>query len=581
MIPLLDTARRHPDGAALMYGATDARVSHAPGTARGYAKTNNQDAGGSPNVSGGAQTLSWRELADAARRMAGALRLSGVRPGDVVATQLGATREHVVLLHAIWLCGAACAPLNLRLTPAERDAQITHLQPVAVVSDEADTGGDTSATTDLSAAGTASRAGTASAAGASRHLSPRALQERARNMDPTATELRAPGDDDICSILFTSGTAGSPKAVPHTWANHRASAAASAANLGGAPADVWQCVIPLYHIGGLAILLRSLFSGMAVRLHARFDAGEMLDAIRCDGVTITSLVPTMLHRLMEHDAEFRASAVPSLRAILLGGSAAHRGLWEEALRRGLPMLGTYGLTESCSQVATGSPDAVAEDAYTAGRPLEGLEIEIRDARDRPLPTGEEGEILLRGPMLARGYLQANRKMTREDAREHTVELEKKSATEPDIHAEPTESGAAVDTMHPVFEDGWFRTGDIGRFDARGCLVVAGRREDLIISGGENIAPQEIEDVLLRHDAVEEAAVVGLPDNEWGERVAAALVLRRPVQIDAIAAFCRSTLAGYKLPRSWHVLQSLPRTASGKMLRAELRAILLGREDNQQ
>jgi len=518
MIPLLDTARRYPDGVALISGTGNAGTGNA------------------------LETLTWGALANEARRMAGALRQDGVSPESVVAVHLAGTRDQVVLLHAIWFCGAVCAPLNLRLSDAELIAQITHLRPLLTVVDEMRSYHASAISTDQGSDTTDRNPSHTSSAKDFRRLPLASLQKRARGIDPAAVEIHEPADEDICSILFTSGTVGRLKAVPHSWANHRASAAASAANLGEEPSDVWQCAIPLYHIGGLAILLRSLFTGMAVRLHARFDPDEVLTALRHDGVTITSLVPTMLHRMMERDAMFRASALPALRAILLGGASAHRALWDEALRRGLPVLGTYGLTESCSQVVTGSPATISEDAYTAGRPLQGVEIEIRDAQDRPLASGKQGEILLRGPMLTRGYLHM--------------------------------------TFEAASEDGWFRTGDIGHLDARGCLVVAARREDLIISGGENVVPQEIEDVLLRHDAVEDAAVVGLPDEEWGERVAAALVLRGDVRIDDIVAACRSALAGYKVPRSWHVIESLPRTASGKLRRAEVRARLV-REENDQ
>ncbi|MBN1447774.1 MAG: o-succinylbenzoate--CoA ligase [Bacteroidetes bacterium] len=514
---LSDTAARFPDRPAVIDGST------------------------------AAPPLSWRKLYAEARRVSVELYRRGVRPGDTVASILGNTREHVTLLHGIWLSGAACAPLNTRLTERERSAQIAHLRPSLLIHEEGfpldrDMPGRT-VMLSLRHMLEATSAGDGSGSPLLRR--DHATGSRSMGMCFEG-EGRSPAPVGIsgdmrCSVLFTSGTSGRAKAVPHSWNNHRASAAASRANLGEHSGDIWQCVIPLYHIGGLAIVVRSLFTGMAVRLHDGFAVDEVLQALRNDSVTITSVVPTMLHRIMVAAPGLTAAELPSLRAVLLGGAAASVGLWDEALRRNFPVLGTYGLTESCAQVATASPLSIREEAQTAGHPLRDVQMEIRDAAGATLPTETEGEIVLRGPMLTEGYLQE------------------------------------VDEQHRAFRDGWFHTGDIGHFDAAGRLIVSARREDVIISGGENIMPSEIESVLLRLEDVADAAVVGVTDAEWGQQVAAALVLRREASIEEIAEACRKELAGYKIPRIWHVMEALPRTASGKIRYAELR-VLLGRPE---
>jgi O-succinylbenzoic acid--CoA ligase len=478
---------------------------------------------------GGSQRLTWARLRLEARAIAAVLRdVHGVRPGDIVATLLPNTLRHAVLLHAIWYSGATVAPLNLRLSAVERKSLIAHLRPVLVMDeDAAEKLAETAAATPQAAAAPAQTDDAHPAAAA------------AKNPKEGAADV-ASHEEALCSILFTSGSSGVPKAVPHSWAQHRASARASEGNLGLHAGDTWQCVIPLFHIGGLAILTRSLFAGSAVLLQEGFDPPSLLDELRGSHATLTSLVPTMLHRLLEEDAAFGAAHYPDLRAILLGGAAASASLWKEAMARGLPILGTYGLTESCSQVVTADPSRLRDEAGTAGRPLEGVDLRIRDDDGHDLPVGAEGEIWLRGPMLAKGYLR-----------------------NPDADA-------------AAFVKDWFRTGDVGMRDESGRLTVLARREDLIVCGGENILPAEVEELLLTHAAVAEAVVVGLQDEEWGQRVAAVIVPCAPVTAEELDQFCRTRLASYKLPRVWRMFDELPRTASGKVRRGKLREILEGR-----
>jgi len=274
----------------------------------------------------------------------------------------------------------------------------------------------------------------------------------------------------------------------------------------------------------MAILLRSVIYGIPVVLHPSFDAAAVSEAIDGCGVTIVSLVPTALARLL--DERGGRAWPPHLRCLLVGGGPTPEGLVDECLRRGWPIAVTYGLTEAASQICTLRPEEVPSKRGSSGKPLFFTEVRIDG------PSGGPGEILVRGPSVSPGYVN----------------------------------------QPPPMDGGWLRTGDIGYMDAEGYLYVLDRRDDLIISGGENIYPAEVEEVLCSHAAVADAAVVGLPDREWGQRVVASVVLRRGSSVGAgeLQLFCRQRLAGYKIPREVRFVDSLPRTASGKLLRRQVR-----------
>jgi O-succinylbenzoic acid--CoA ligase len=318
---------------------------------------------------------------------------------------------------------------------------------------------------------------------------------------PGAADLRTAFDpESVHTVIRTSGTTGTPKAVELTFANHLASAIASAGALGVEPDDRWLCPLPLHHVGGLNVLIRSVINRTAVVLHPRFDADRVRATLEAGEVTLASLVPTMLARL-------RAAGLrdtPGVRAIALGGGPVPPELLDWARATGIPVVPVYGMTETCSQIVAGSP----------GRPLTGVELEIAD----------DGEILVRGPMVARAA---------------------------------------------IADDGWLHTGDLGRLDEEGRLHVLGRLKELIVTGGENVAPLEVEQVLLDHPAVADAGVAGLPDPEWGEAVTAFVVLREPVAGEQLRAWCRERLEPFKVPKAIHAVDRLPRTAGGKLLRDRL------------
>jgi o-succinylbenzoate---CoA ligase len=393
--------------------------------------------------------LSYAELADAA---AGAA--STLEGAARVAVALPPGLDFVIALHACLLAGAAIVPIDLRLSAAEREQ---HYAEAEVVLD-----------------------------------APVARGERWRG--------EAWSGDRTAAIMHTSGTTAAPKPVPLTAGNFLASALGSAVALGLDQDERWLCPMPLTHVGGLSIPIRSAIYATTVVLHGRFDTQAVLDALSDPNqrITLVSLVPTMLARLLE--AGLRRP--PTLRWALLGGGPIAPALLQRAAEAGVPVAQSYGMTEACSQIAT------------FGWPLPGVELRLTD----------DGELLVRGPIVS--------------------------------------PGAADDR-------GWLHTGDLARFDERGRLAITGRNADTIITGGENVAPTEVEAVLLEHPAVQDAAVHSRPDPEWGEAVIATVVVRNGIHPSELQAHCATRLARFKVPKEIRFAEQLPRTTSGKLLRRQL------------
>jgi O-succinylbenzoic acid--CoA ligase len=400
--------------------------------------------------------LTYAQLDAAATLAAQRLRALGAGPGDRVGIALPARSAVVESLHGCMRRGAVAVPVDLRLCAAERRAR----------------------TAGCAAVVTEPLAGLA---------------------DAGAPLLHTHDLDAVAIVVHTSGTTAGPRPVALTYGNWLWSALGSAVALGSDPADKWLCTLPLSHVGGLSILVRSAIYATTVVLHERFDAAAAADEV-ATRATLVSVVPTTLQRMLE--AGLRHP--PALRVALVGGAPIAPALLRRAAAAGVPAVGTYGLTEACSQVTTGGP------------PLFCTQVRIGPAR----------EILVRGPTVAPGALHA---------------------------------------------DGWLHTGDEGELDAGGNLVVTGRAGDTIITGGENVAPAEVEAVLAEHPAVAEAAVHGAPDSEWGQRVVATVVLRagKTATDDDLRGYCRVRLAGYKVPRVVHFAPELPKTVSGKLLRRSL------------
>ena len=301
------------------------------------------------------------------------------------------------------------------------------------------------------------------------------------------------------TIIFTSGSMGTQKAALHTFGNHYHNALGSNANIALRPGERWLHSLPLYHVGGLSILFRCLLAGATIALARQgTPIGEAISGL---SATHVSLVSTQLSRLLRESAE-----LGGLEAVLMGGGPVPAFLVDEAIVRGLPIHTSYGLTEMASQVTTTPPGASLEALRTAGLVLPGREVAI----------SEEGEILVRGKTLFAGYVERE------------------------------------NTDRPLDSDGWFYTGDFGELDENGFLRVVGRRDNLFISGGENIQPEEIEEALCRIQGVDEAIVVPVPDPEFGHRPVAFTRTDGDEPKDP-AAELRKVLPGYKIPLTFHPL----------------------------
>jgi O-succinylbenzoic acid--CoA ligase len=394
-------------------------------------------------VEGPGRTLTYAELSRESAAACRAMLSDGVAPGDRVPLAQADPAEFAVALHGCLLAGAAAVPIDLRLPPGEQEAR---------------------------SRGTGLPAGTA-------------------------------------ALMHTSGTTADPKPVALTHENFQASALGSAVALGLDQAERWLCPMPLTHVGGLSIPIRSAIYATTAVLHGRFGTERVLNDLMDPErrITLVSLVPTMLSRLLDAGLE----RPPTLRWALLGGGPIPGALLERARAAEVPVAPTYGMTEACSQIAT------------FGWALPGVELRLRDP-DR--------EIVVRGPIIA---------------------------------------PAARDA------EGWLHTGDLGAVDERGRLEITGRKADTIVTGGENVSPVEVEQMLLMHPAVGDAGVFGRSDPEWGEAIVAAVVLRdgSSVPPDELRAFCAARMARFKVPKTIEFVPELPRTESGKLIRRRLTGLV--------
>lgn len=461
------------------------------------------------------ERLTFKELYDYSLNIAGKLSGLGMKKGSFTGVLVKNSLESAVFLYALQLLGATAVMLNNRLSAAELSYQLDDAKAEFLIYQES--------FNELASDATANSPAI--------KIFPIEGLKDAKTADFSINEELSL--DDVCTVMYTSGTTGKPKGVLQTYGNHFWSAAGSALNLGLSHDDTWLCTVPVFHISGYSILMRSIIYGMHIVLHSSFDARQTLLDIEAKKVTIMSVVGTTLTRIVEELGDKRLP--DTFRCMLLGGGPAPLPLLEACRERNIPVFQTYGMTETASQSVTLSPEYSLAKLGSAGKPLfpVSLRIQLPDGSDAA--AGEAGEILLKGPNVTRGYL--NR---------------------------PDETSEKI-------IDGWLRTGDIGYVDGEGFLYVLDRRSDLIISGGENIYPAEIESVLLSHPEVREAGVTGLPDSEWGQVPAAFVVLKEDYVATAneLRVFCQEKLAKYKVPRVIYFARELPRNASNKLLRRKL------------
>lgn len=343
-------------------------------------------------------------------------------------------------------------------------------------------------------------------------------------------QIEAPADDQVFGYFFTSGTTSKPKIVPLKRRQIYAAAEASKQNLAPVPNDLWLLCMPLNHIGGVSVILRSLIYQSGIYRMDKFN--RLVAPILSSNTTIkvASLVPTMLKRLLQ-DPKFNPHE--ELR-ILLGGGPIHPSLVKNIEQTDINVISSYGMTETCAQIAAGPLGSQPDEAPNAGTIFEPNTIQIRDGNDEKCAPGKMGTIWLKGPQVFDGYLQRSRKGNFD-------------------------------------KNGWFNTGDFGKLGPNGRLTVSTRRTDLIVTGGENVSPPEVEEVLLNQPGIAEVAVIGLPSDEWGELVGAAWVANDSdnVNIQQLKTQLKEDMAPYKIPKRWVGVDALPRTASGKVKRKKL------------
>jgi O-succinylbenzoic acid--CoA ligase len=486
----------------------------------------------------GATRWSFAELARQANRLARQLAAAGVGERSRVALLAPNGLAYVAFVHALTRLGAILVPLNTRLTLDELCWQLRDVRAALLVSDASMTERANQLGAALPDLPRATLQTSSPAPGCSDIM---LLSLTSRPYPEAEITPRALIDLDATQIImYTSGTTGHPKGVLITYSMQWWNAIGSALNLELHANDCWLACLPLFHIGGLSILMRSVIYGISVVLLEKFDEYAVNQAIQRDGVTIISVVAVMLQRMLAalHAGGETASYPETLRCVLLGGGPAPRPLLEECARLSIPVAQTYGLTESCSQAVTLAPADALRKLGSAGRPLLPVQLQIM-REDRLAPAGETGVIYLKGPTITPGY------------------------------ADRPEATAAA------FQNGWFCTGDLGYLDADGYLYVLDRRSDLIISGGENVYPAEIESVLLAHPGVAEAGVCGQSDPQWGQVPIAFVKLHPGAQTspEAILEHARQRLARYKVPRAIYIVEELPRNSSGKLLRRELPRLL--------
>ena len=479
-------------------------------------------------------TFSYAQVDEISGRVASALLGLGLRRGDKVAVQLPNLPQFIFTYFAILKAGLVMVPLNPLLKAPEvayqlQDSESRILVTFEGFADEAVAGarqaGDVP-TYVVNLPGHDQRPeGT-------RHYDELYFADDTGDIEPTNA-------DDTAVIIYTSGTTGKPKGAELTHFQMFMNCTVSGELFGLRGDDIATAVLPLFHVFGLSSVLNMIVRfGATLVLIPRFEADAVLDAIARHRCTIFTGVPTMYFALLQADLAGRD--LSSLRVCVSGGAAIPGEViraFEEKFP-GVVILEGYGLTETAS-TTTFNFSAEQRKVLSIGMPIWGVQVRVVDEDDKPLPPGPEniGEIVIRGHNLMKGYYRN------------------------------------PDATEEAFRGGWFHTGDLAYADEDGYLFVVDRKKDMIIRGGYNVYPREIEEVLFAHPAVAEAAVIGRPDERLGEEVVAVLVLKPGAQADPddIIAYCRERLAAYKYPREVIIVADLPKGPTGKILKRELRA----------
>ncbi len=475
---------------------------------------------------------SYSELNHGIDQTTALLAAQGVAVGERVAHLGYNSAQQLLLLFACARLGAMFVPLSWRLAPPEHQAMLADCQPRVLVVEppfvEA-----------TAALGTVLRSVACIAVGAPPPPHWTGWQAQLEQTEPLPKRNSTAGRISPVLLCYTSGSTGKPKGVVLTQEALFYNAVNSAHMHDLGSADVVLTSLPLFHVGGLNIqTLPALHCGASVVLHPRFEPGAVIDALQTQGITLTVLVPAQLD-LLAAEPRWAGLQAPALRAITTGSTIIGPAGYGQHLRPGVPLLQVYGATETCPIAAYQRAADAAAHPGSVGKPALHCELRLCDDTGADVPVDATGEIWVRGPNVMKGYW---------GKREETV---------------------------AALVDGWYRSGDVGHLDAEGFLYVDGRCKDVIISGGENIYPAELENILNASAEFAEVAVVGRAHERWGEAVVAVVVPKAGQQIASqrVTELLEGRVARYKLPREVVVLQSLPRTALGKLQREQLKAVL--------
>jgi len=465
----------------------------------------------------GNDRVNYQQLFHLATCAAAAFRAQGIGEGARVAILARNSISYVAALFGLMSCGCVAVPLNTRLTGAEIALLLTHCKPAALVYDRASEGKLSDIPTELP---------------------PTLCLDIISHYNTTNADAPVvqPSWHDPAIILYTAGTTGSPKGVVLTHANLLWNTLNYTAAYCMGPADRELAPTPLFHVSTLGRVFTYVFNAVTFILMPTFDAQTCLELIQKEKITSITQVPTMYQMLYEtarrgcYDLSSVTRAVTGAAPMTEQGRRQLVELFPNAACYNL-----YGLTEASPGVTITHAGDFLKKPTSVGRPLLSVNVKVVDEHDLPVPEGRMGEIVCCGPNVMRGYYA------------------------------DTEATAAT------LRRGWLHTGDEGFYDAEGCLYIVARKKEIIISGGVNIYPGEVEQVLSAHPAVFDAAVVGIPDKRWGEKVVAAVVLRHAATASAedILQFCRKRLASFKCPKELFFLDSLPRNAAQKLLKQDL------------
>ncbi|HET8865980.1 MAG TPA: class I adenylate-forming enzyme family protein [Gracilimonas sp.] len=424
----------------------------------------------------------------------------------------------VFCIAACWKLGIPFIPINPKVTNAELESYLDVLKPALIFCDTANRG----------------RLGDDNVIKMDENFFLNSFTHDTRDMDlPEQDEI---SESDIFGYFFTSGTTSKPKVVPLKRRQIISASEASAQNFKPDPNHFWLLCLPLNHIGGISIILRSVIYETAIYRLADFNE-EMVKEFLAENQRFqaASLVPTMIKRLLD-DSLFKTHR--EFKSILLGGGPISEGLLRKSAERGIPIVSSYGMTETCAQIIANpllAPSGMYTPLKSVGKPFPPNEMQIRDDNGRVLGKNQSGALWLHGPQVFDGYY---------DSKEND---------------------------HRFDKEGWFNTGDYGHINGFGHLFIESRRSDLIITGGENVNPNEVEEAMQKLPTIKEAIVIGVPDEEWGQKVTAVVTLKngKTPQLDEIREQLKDALTDFKLPKELRIVKDFPKTETGKVKRWEL------------